>query len=104
MRNIAETLTVNNVKESSHHQHIDQALELQTYFDDPYRSWQRGSNENFNGLLRHYVPKKRARSSGTQVELAMIENQLNHRSRKRWGFKTPCEVFHTSLKRVAAGT
>jgi IS30 family transposase len=91
-------------KEFSHHQQIDQALGLQTYFADPYSSWQRGSNENFNGLLRQYVPKKRALSTVTQEELTMIENRLNHRPRKRLGFKTPYEVFHASLKRVAVRT
>jgi IS30 family transposase len=101
---VAKTLTLDNGKEFSHHQQIDQALGLQTYFADPYSSWQRGSNENFNGLLRQYVPKKRALSTVTQEELTMIENRLNHRPRKRLGFKTPYEVFHASLKRVAVRT
>jgi IS30 family transposase len=101
---VAKTLTLDNGKEFSHHQQIDKALGLQTYFADPYSSWQRGSNENFNGLLRQYVPKKRALSTVTQEELTMIENRLNHRPRKRLGFKTPYEVFHASLKRVAVRT
>ena len=74
------------------------------HFADPYSSWQQGSNENFNGLLRQYVPKKRALSTVSQEELTMIENRLNHRPRKRLGFKTPYEVFHDSLKRVAVRT
>ncbi|MEY3610302.1 MAG: hypothetical protein RJB14_24 [Pseudomonadota bacterium] len=64
-------------------------------------SWQRGSNENFNGLLRRYIPKKRRMETVTDEELTMIENRLNHRPRKRLGFKTPHEVFHASLNRVA---
>ena len=100
----AKTLTLDNGKEFSQHQQIDQALGLQTYFADPYSRWQRGSNENFNGLLRQYVPKKRALSTLTQEELTMIENRLNHRPRKRLGIKTPYEVFHASLKRVAVRT
>ena len=91
-------------KEFSQHQQIDQALGLQTYFADPYSSWQRGSNENFNGLLRQYVPQKRALSTGCQEELTMIEKRVNHRPRKRLGFITPYEVFHASLKRVAVRT
>jgi IS30 family transposase len=66
---------------------------------------QRGSNENFNGLLRQYIPKKGRMETVTDEELTMIENRLNHRPRKRLGFKTPHEVFHASLKkRVAVRT
>ena len=54
------TLTVDNGKEFANHQAIDQALGIQTYFADPYCSWQRGSNENFNGLLRQYIPRSGA--------------------------------------------
>ncbi len=95
------TLTVDNGKEFANHQATDQALGIQTYFADPYCSWQRGSNENFNGLLRQYIPKKRRMETVTDDELTMIENRLNHRPRKRLGFKTPYEVFHASLNRVA---
>lgn len=96
-----KTLTVDNGKEFAYHQKVDQALGIQTYFADPYCSWQRGSNENFNGLLRQYIPKKRRLETVTEQELNMIENRLNHRPRKRLGFKTPHEVFHASLNRVA---
>jgi IS30 family transposase len=98
------TLTVDNGKEFANHQAIDQALGIQTYFADPYCSWQRGSNENFNGLLRQYIPKKRRMETVTDEELTMIQNKLNHRPRKRLGFKTPYEVFHASLTRVAPRT
>lgn len=54
-----KTLTVDKGKEFSDHQAIEQTLGIQTYFADPYCSWQRGSKENFNGLLRHYIPKRR---------------------------------------------
>lgn len=96
-----KTLTVDNGKEFADHQDIDQTLGIQTYFADPYCSWQRGSNENFNGLLRQYIPKKRRMETVTDEELTMIQNKLNHRPRKRLGFKTPHEVFHASLPRVA---
>jgi IS30 family transposase len=99
-----KTLTVDNGKEFAHHQKVDQVLGIQTYFADPYCSWQRGSNENFNGLLRQYIPKKRRMETVTDEELTMIENRLNHRPRKRLGFKTPHEVFHASLNRVALRT
>jgi IS30 family transposase len=99
-----KTLTVDNGKEFAYHQRVDKALGIQTYFADPYSSWQRGSNENFNGLLRQYIPKKRRLETVTEEELTMIENRLNHRPRKRLGFKTPHEVFHASLNRVALRT
>ena len=99
-----KTLTVDNGKEFADHQAVDQALGIQTFFADPYCSWQRGSNENFNGLLRQYIPKKRLMETVSEEELTMIENRLNHRPRKRLGFKTPHEVFYASLNRVAPRT
>ena len=99
-----KTLTVDNGKEFADHQAVDQALGIQTFCADPYCSWQRGSNENFNGLLRQYIPKKRRMETVSEEELTMIENRLNHRPRKRLGFKTPHEVFYASLNRVAPRT
>jgi IS30 family transposase len=96
-----KTLTYDNGKEFCGHVEIDQALGSVGYFARPFASWERGSNENFNGLLRQYVPKKRAMASITDEEIRMIENRLNNRPRKRLGFKTPAEVFHQSLSRVA---
>jgi IS30 family transposase len=57
----------------------------------------RGSNENYNGLLWQYIPKKRRLSTFTDAELKIIKDRLNHRPRKRLGFKTPHKVFHESL-------
>jgi len=96
-----KTLTYDNGKEFVKHAWIDKKLSSTGYFARPYCSWQRGSNENFNGLLRQYVPKKRLMSTVTDEEITMIQNRLNHRPRKRLGFKTPHEVFHQSLNRVA---
>ena len=96
-----KTLTYDNGKEFAKHAWIDKKLSSTGYFARPYCSWQRGSNENFNGLLRQYVPKKRLMSTVTDEEITMIQNRLNHRPRKRLGFKTPHEVFHQSLNRVA---
>ena len=98
---LVKTLTFDNGKEFAGHSTIDTALNSTTYFADPFASWQRGSNENFNGLLRQYIPKKRALSTVTDKELRMIQDQLNNRPRKRLGFKTPSEVFTQSLNRVA---
>jgi IS30 family transposase len=98
---LVKTLTFDNGKEFAEHSRIDAALNSTTYFADPFASWQRGSNENFNGLLRQYIPKKRPLSTVTDKELRMIQDRLNNRPRKRLGFKTPNEVFMQSLNRVA---
>jgi transposase, IS30 family len=95
------TLTYDNGREFADHARIDDELNSTAYFADPFASWQRGSNENFNGLLRQYIPKKRPLSTVTDEELKMIEDKLNFRPRKRLGFKTPHQVFHESLNRVA---
>jgi IS30 family transposase len=99
-----KTITYDNGKEFAEHKFIDASLGSMSYFADPFASWQRGSNENYNGLLRQYIPKKRRLSTVTDEELKMIEDRLNHRPRKRLGFKTPHQVFHESLNRVALRT
>ena len=95
------TLTYDNGKEFAGHAAIDQALGSTAYFADPYSSWQRGSNENLNGLIRQYIPKSRPLATVTDAELANIERLLNNRPRKRLGYKTPHEIFTNSLSRVA---
>jgi len=101
MRDRVKTITFDNGREFAHHGVIDQALGSKAYFADPFASWQRGSNENLNGLVRQYIPKKRPLSSVTEKELKMIEHRLNRRPRKRLRSKTPHEVFYQSLNRVA---
>ena len=96
-----KTLTFDNGKEFAVHTHIDQQLQSTAYFARPFASWERGSNENLNGLLRQYVPKKRAMSTVSDEEIRMIQNRLNNRPRKRLGLKTPAEVFHQSHKGFA---
>lgn len=104
IRSSVKTITFDNGKEFAGHAQIDEALGSTTYFAEPYSSWQRGSNENLNGLIRQYVPKKRALSTVTEREIKMIQDRLNHRPRKRLGFKTPHEVFHALHKTVALRT
>lgn len=96
-----KTLTYDNGKEPTGHSLNDQELNSTTYFPRPFASWDRGSNENLNGLLSQYIPKKRVLSTFTDEEIRIIQNRLNNRLRKRLGFKTPAEMFHQSLKRVA---
>ena len=104
LASLVKTITYDNGKEFAEHKFVDTSLNSISYFADPFASWQRGSNENYNGLLRQYIPKKRRLSTVTDEELKMIEDRLNHRPRKRLGFKTPHQVFHESLNRVALRT
>ena len=74
-------------------QAINQALGCDSYVAKPYHSWERGLNENFNGLLRQYFPKGMAFDQLSQDEVCAAVNEMNHRPRKSLGFKTPWEVF-----------
>ncbi len=86
-----KTLTYDNGKEFAGHSLIDQELNSTAYFARPFASWERGSKENLNGLLRQYIPKKRAMSTVSDDEIRMIQNRLNNRPRKRlgWWFQVP---------------
>ena len=98
------TLTYDNGKEFANHASIDKALGSTTYFADPYSSWQRGSNENLNGLIRQYIPKSRPLSTVTDEELVKIERLLNTRPRKRLGYNAPpVTLTVTHLDRIFYG-
>lgn len=90
---IQKTLTVDNGKEFSRHQELERATNMQVYFADPYSSWQRGLNENTNGLLRHYFPKGTDFRKLTQSHIQHALKQLNHRPRKKLNFLTPHEFL-----------
>ena len=87
------TLTVDNGKEFSDFKTIEEATGMQVYFADPYSPWQRGTNENTNGLLRHYFPKGINWLTVTEKALAIVVNKLNNRPRKCLRYRTPYEVF-----------
>jgi transposase, IS30 family len=89
----AKTLTWDRGTELAQHQRITAATGIQVYFADPYSPWQRGSNENINGLLREYLPKGTDLSACTPTQLAAIAAELNDRPRKRFGYHTPREQF-----------
>lgn len=93
------TLTFDNGMEFARHAEIDHALKSTSYFADPYAAWQRGSNENTNGLVRQYLPKSRPFQTVTEEELAMIMDRLNHRPRKRLNWKTPHQVLMKGLRK-----
>jgi transposase, IS30 family len=99
-----KTITSDNGKEFANHQSMEGQLKALWYFADPYCSWQRGSNENMNGLVRQYVPKKAKLCFVTDEDLDQYQNRLNNRPRKRLGFRTPNELFLQSLRRVALRT
>ena len=98
---LVKTLTYDNGKEFAQHAWVDEKLDTTAYFADPYSSWQRGSNENYNGLLRQYFPKGRTIETITEEELKLVQDKLNNRPRKRHKFKSPAQLFNKSLKRVA---
>ena len=87
------TITYDNGREFSGHQEIAEALACQGYFARPYHSWERGLNENSNGLLRQYFPKGRRLDTVVREEVDAAVDAMNHRPRKCLGFQTPWEVF-----------
>ena len=86
-------MTYDNGREFSDHEGIANDLEAKVYFAHPYASWERGVNENTNGLIRQYFPKQRGLTTVTKSEIEHTMNRLNHRPRKSLGFRTPYEVF-----------
>ena len=90
---LRKTLTYDRGKEMAEHEQLAQRLAIQVFFDDPHSPWQRGTNENTNGLLRQYLPKGTDLSGYTQRELNAIAHRLNTRPRKCLNFATPLEVF-----------
>lgn len=87
------TITSDNGKEFAEHEVISKALDAGFYFAHPYASWERGLNENINGLIRQYFPKKMDFSTITKKQVNRVMKKLNNRPRKTLGYRTPQEVF-----------
>ena len=102
-REYLKTLTRDRGSENRGYQRIENELGLKVYFAHPYSSWERGSNENSNGLIRRYFPKKTDFSKITYEEIKKVEFLLNTRPRKRLGGLTPYEVYY-KLTGVAIGS
>ncbi len=98
------TLTSDNGKEFAKHQYISDQLQADFYFAHPYSSWERGLNENTNGLIRQYFPKKLDFTSVKNEDVTMVIEKLNNRPRKCLGFKTPNQVFFGIKPTVALAT
>jgi transposase, IS30 family len=92
------TITTDNGKEFSNHKLIAQTLSIDFFFARPYHSWERGANENLNGLIRQYFPKKSDFNLITEQQVNDVIHKLNNRPRKRFGFKTPNEIFSQAIK------
>ena len=88
------TITADNGTEFHDYASVEAETGVRFYFATPYHSWERGSNENFNGLLRQYLPKRTSMAHLTQKRCDAIARQLNARPRKRLGYRTPQECFH----------
>lgn len=99
-----KTLTADNGKEFAGHLAVAEELEADFYFAHPYASWERGLNENTNGLLRQYFPKKTDFRQVSENEINKAMDKLNNRPRKTLGYKTPNEIFFGIKPSVALAT
>ena len=95
---LRKTLTYDQGKEMSEHKRLTEMTGVAVFFADPHSPWQRGSNENTNGLLREYLPKGTDWSGFTQDDLNAIAWKLNNRPRKVHGFRTPLQVYNGMLQ------
>ena len=96
-----QSITADNGKEFADHEVISKQLAIDFYFAHPYCSWERGLNENTNGLIRQYFPKDTDFRSLTEKDITQVMEKLNNRPRKSLGYKTPKEMFFGNLKAAA---
>ncbi len=93
LSHLVHTLTYDNGMEFAEHELIAEVLQAEGYFANPYHSWERGLNENTNGLIRLYFPKGMDFNQLTHEQVAAVMNKRNNRPRQCLGFKTPVQVF-----------
>ena len=87
------TITADNGCEFHGYEEVERTHDARFYFATPHHSWERGTNENTNGLIRQYLPKGRSMATLTQARCNAIADRLNNRPRKRHGYRTPIELF-----------
>jgi IS30 family transposase len=90
------TITADNRCEFHAYRDLEEETSVEFYFANPYHSWERGTNENTNGLIRQYLPKGCSMDDLSQARCNAIARKLNDRPRKRHGFRTPAELFEKS--------
>ena len=95
---LRRSMTFDNGKEFAEHQRLTRGLGLEIYFADPYASWQRGANENTNGLLRQFFPKGTDFTQISHRRVARVEHLINERPRKRLDYRSPAEVLAPKLR------
>lgn len=100
-RGMIKTITSDNGKEFAEHEEIAKKLGIDFFFAKPYHSWQRGANENLNGLIRQYFPKGTDFNQVSEEQVKYVQNQLNNRPRKRYKFLAPVQVIVQKLNQVA---
>ena len=99
---LRQTLTVDNGKEFSQFKELEAKTGLTVYFADPYAAWQRGTNENTNGILRHYYPKGFDFTTISDEDLEQVVKKINNRPRKCLDYRTPAEVMRQALRGALA--
>lgn len=92
-----QTITFDNGSENGRWRQLEEQLDVRCFFAHPYHSWERGTNENTNGLVRWYFPKRTDFATVPEEAIRAVEDALNNRPRKRLGWKTPLEVFNESV-------
>jgi IS30 family transposase len=100
LKSLVRTITFDNGLEFAQHARITAEIGAKVYFADPYSSWQRGTNENWNGLVRQDYPKKSCFSGITAKQLSASQHALNNRARKRLDWLTPAEALAPSARRA----
>jgi len=99
-RSQRQSITFDNGSEFAGHEQLRKSLKIEIYFADPRSPWQRGTNENTNGLVRQFLPKGTSFRDLSHRKLSRIQTLLNERPRKRLGYLTPQEALHMDASRA----
>ncbi len=97
---LRHSVTFDNGSEFAAYEALERALGLKVFFTDPHSPWQRGTNENTNGLVRQYFPKGTSLREVSRYKVAKYEKLLNERPRKRHHYQTPSEIFNQACNRA----